>query len=217
MNTEQKEKAFHEHAPKERGASMRKSSTHDGTKEESEELEQQYQKLRQAAFARRAKGASKRAKNALENTYRFKILVALKQHPAIRGRARRALTEWYREGLKALPPNPDLPWLQEKIWTALSQSVRVATVFALTETDQRPDAVHELYKEIRKLLQPFRGRPTSSDLSKILPEALRLRAQEFSFGEIARRLCPEKHKHNKACTDRIRLALGEYSKTSREK
>ena len=59
MNTEQKEKAFDAHAPKERDASMRKSSTHDVTKEESEELEQQYQKLRQAAFARRAKGAKK--------------------------------------------------------------------------------------------------------------------------------------------------------------
>jgi hypothetical protein len=90
-------------------------------------------------------------------------------------------------------------------------------VFALGESDNRPDAVHKLYKEIRKLLQPFRGRRTSSDLSKILPEALRLRAERVSFGKIARKLCPEKHNHNKACTDRIRLALKDYSKTSREK
>lgn len=119
----------------------------------------------------------------LEDSYRRKIDFAL-QRSGIRGKAREKLTQWRVEGLREICGKPErLPWLGEKVWISLTRSLRVAMVFALCASDVYPDSVKELHKEIRRhrLMEPFRGRPSKSQISSILSDVAELRNKGLSW------------------------------------
>ena len=106
----------------------------------------------------------------LEESYKRKIDLAL-QRQGIRGKAREKLVRWREEGVREMRPKPEnLPWLQEQVWKSLYRSLRVATVFAVCDIDKYPNAVSELYTEIRRLMESFRGRPTKVEISGVLAE-----------------------------------------------
>ena len=151
----------------------------------------------------------------LEHSYRQKIDIALRRE-GIRGRAREKLVRWREEGLRQIRPKPEnLPWLEERVWKSLNRGVRVATVFAVCDTDKHPDAVSELYTEIDKLMESFRGRRSKAEISGILAETAKLREKGLSWLQIARRLCPDRnpnHSCDKKCADRIRVAAQRLAK-----
>ena len=153
----------------------------------------------------------------LEDSYRRKIDCALKR-PGIRGKVRERLIQWRTEGLREICRKPEgLPWLGEKVWISLTRNLRVAMVFALSASDVYPDSVKELQKEIRRhrLMGPFRGRPSKSQISSILSDVAKLRSEKRSWLQIAQRLCPDRgsaHRCDKKCVDRIRVAYQREAK-----
>jgi hypothetical protein len=151
----------------------------------------------------------------LENSYKQKIDFALRRS-GIRGQARRTLSRWRAHGLREICQQPaNLPWLNEKVWKSLTRSLRVALVFAVSATDNYPDAVSELHKEIRRLLEPFRGRPSKTEISSILSHVVELRKKGFSWLQTAQKYCPERgpaHRCDKRCADRIRVAYQREAK-----
>ncbi len=151
----------------------------------------------------------------LEESYKRKIDLAL-QRQGIRGKAREKLVRWREEGVREMRPKPEnLPWLQEQVWKSLYRSLRVATVFAVCDIDKYPNAVSELYTEIRRLMESFRGRPTKVEISGVLAETARLRENELSWLQIAQRLCRDRspnHICDRKCADRIRVATQSLAK-----
>ena len=166
--------------------------------------------------ARRNRDASDLGIDRLEDSYRRKIDFALGRQ-GIRGQAREKLLRWRGEGLRNICPKPEnLPWLEDRVWISLNRSVRVATVFAVCGTDKHPDAVSELYTEIDKLMESFRGRRSKAEISGILAETAKLREKGLSWLQIARRLCRDRspnHLCDRKCADRIRVAAQRLAKT----
>ena len=151
----------------------------------------------------------------LEESYKWKIDLAL-QRQGIRGKAREKLVRWREEGVREMRAKPEnLPWLQEQVWKSLYRSLRVATVFAVCDIDKYPNAVSELYTEIRRLMESFRGRPTKVEISGVLAETARLRENRLSWLRIAQRLCRDRspnHICDRKCADRIRVATQSLAK-----
>jgi hypothetical protein len=168
-----------------------------------------------AQLASRNRGASDLGIDRLEESYRRKIDIALRRE-GIRGKPREKLVRWREEGLRQICPKPEnLTWLEERVWKSLNRSVRVSTVFAVCDIDRHPNAVSELYTELGRLMEPFRGRPTKGELSLILAKTARLRQAKFSWLQIAQRLCPDRspnHSCDKKCADRIRVASQRLAK-----
>jgi hypothetical protein len=153
----------------------------------------------------------------LEDSYRRKIDFALRRS-GIRGKARERLIQWRAEGLREISQKPEsLPWLNEKVWKSLNRSLRVAMVFAVCATDKYPGAVRELHKEIRRLMEPFRGRRSESWISSILSDVAELRGKGLSWLQIAQRHCPDRgpaHRCDRRCVDRIRVAYQREAKNN---
>ena len=174
------------------------------------------QLTRKAEQAQRNRGATDLGVDRLEDSYRRKIDFALGRQ-GIRGKAREKLVRWREEGMRQICPKPEpLFWLQEQAWKSLYRSLRVAAVFAVCATDKHPDAVTELYTEIGRLMEPFRGRRTKPEISGILAETVKLREKGWSWLKIAQRLCPDRnpnHSCDKICADRIRVAAQRLAKT----
>ena len=183
-----------------------------------ERLRKEFEERKNRVFARTAAGATPAAKQNLDDSYRLSIDYAL-EHAGIRGLARTRLIDKRERGPNNTPAKPEaLKWLQDKVWVCLAQSVDVATMRALAVTDRYPLAISQLYKAIKKLMEPFLGRKLSSELTEIVPNASKLRKQGVTWGRIAKQLRPEDYKkHPKRCTDRIRLAVRYYEEQLREK
>ncbi len=121
----------------------------------------------------------------LEESYKRKIDLAL-QRQGIRGKAREKLVRWREEGVREMRPKPEYP-----------------------------NAVSELYTEIRRLMESFRGRPTKAEISGVLAETARLRENGLSWLQIAQRLCRDRspnHICDRKCADRIRVATQSLAK-----
>src|SRR5438105_8356659 len=123
--------------------------------------------------------------------------------------------KWAKRSCQTHPKPENLPWLHEQVWQSLYRSLRVATVFAVCDIDKYPNAVCELYTEIRRLMESFRGRPTKVEISGVLAETARLRENRLSWLRIAQRLCRDRspnHICDRKCADRIRVATQSLAK-----
>jgi hypothetical protein len=179
----------------------------------------EFQELKRRVSAERATGATKRAKDNLEDSYRFKIAVVLK-HPEITGKERERLMEWYDKGItRNLPLKPKiLHWLPEQIWTSFVQTTRASIVFALGVADKEPAALNNLSEEFRQLIRPFMGRPRVPDYMRMAIEALGWREAGFKGIALARKVCREakkdsSHQCDNNCSAAVRVAIRDYKKS----
>lgn len=158
----------------------------------------------------------------LDLQYRIWIKQILRRPDVvISPRVRQRLKLWYDEGLKdRLPPLPaDLHWMEVNrhatSWIQLVRSLRMVAAIrheALPE-GERSHALHKLFREIRKQLEAFPGRPIKPGMTRIGKQAAMLFDKGLTGGEVALKLCEQRgtnHHCNKNCADRLRRAAERF-------
>ena len=104
--------------------------------------------------------------------------------------------------LKLIPPPP---WADQEVACKILDWLRKAN-------KQHPGAAEKFISWLQKMLSAPRGRPVDPTLVPVAQEAARLKAKGLTWGQVASKVCPQRHAKNHQCTknrcaDRIRLLV----------